>query len=262
MEHVWFTPGIPCPLREEEAEEETGRREREWRKASVSRQREERPRESGWISFFPLEEIFTFSFVDYPRRRRRRLFKSIDARSGGREGGTPRVSVSTWTFVRGRRNASLLSSCRLSNPWRNIPFGSPFPFFPFVTRTMRRRRRRTTTTTSSEEIGVDWEAYAIMSFPPVDAWREEGDATLKNAIRVQRCRRDVSLIPLSPRNLAIFDTRGWDVCAISDRETQTKVDQFRFSICLNRNDRSGIIDRKIMDYPRGYDINWKRSLSR
>lgn len=104
------------------------RREREWRKASVSRQREERPRESGWISFFPLEEIFTFSSVDYHRRRRRRRpFKRVDARSGGKEGGTPRVSVSTWTFVRGRRNASFLSSCRLSNPWRNIPFGSPFP---------------------------------------------------------------------------------------------------------------------------------------
>lgn len=192
------------------------RREREWRKASVSRQREERPRESGWISFFPLEEIFTFSFVDYHRRRRRRRpFKRVDARSGGKEGGTPRVSVSTWTFVRGRRNASLLSSCRLSNPWRNIPFGFPFPspFFLSVTRTMKRRRRRRTT--SSEEIGVDWEAYAIMSFPPVDSRGKR--ATLKNAIRVQRCRRDASLILLSPRNLAIFDTRGWDVRAISER---------------------------------------------
>lgn len=60
-----------------------------------------------WISFFPLEEIFTSSFVDC---RRRLPFKRIDARSGGRKGaGTPRVSVNVGPWQT-QRVASLVLS--------------------------------------------------------------------------------------------------------------------------------------------------------
>lgn len=75
-----------------------------------------------------------------------------------------------------------------------------------------------------------------MSFPPVDTRREEGDATLKNAIRVQRCRRDASLfLPATWQ----FSIREDDfVRAIFDGEAQTKIDQFRSSISLNRREKT------------------------
>lgn len=174
MEHVWFTHGISCAPTKAGRRDERGNdgteSESGGKRASAGKGRRGLENLAAcWISFFPLEKIFTFSSVDY----RRRLFERIDARSGGRRSHeAPHVSVSTW-LVRGRRNASLLvlSFVKLDARSRSVrcPLASlsppPPPFF-LPTTTKRR-----TTMTSREEIGVDWEAYAIMSFPAVESTR-------------------------------------------------------------------------------------------
>ena len=95
-----------------------------------------------WISFFPLEEIFTFSFVDY--RGRLPFQEDRRRRSGGRRNAPPlrpsRVSVSTW-LVRGRDATRRFSSCRLSNATQD-PVSSCVVPFPTVSPSFYRQRQR------------------------------------------------------------------------------------------------------------------------
>lgn len=125
------------------------------------------------------------------------------------------------------------SSCRLSNSTQDlVRCVVPLPRCPpfFLPTTTKRR----TTMTSREEIGVDWEAYAIMSFPAVESTRR-GKRAYQTTRRWRM--RDVSkevegtfpILTFFPStNLAILIRRLDKVLYDVSRETKVSV----FSICV------------------------------
>ena len=196
MEHVWFTHGISCAPTKAGRRDESGNRGTEsesgGKRASAGKGRRGLENLTAcWISFFPLEKIFTFSSVDY----RRRLFKRIDARSGGRRSHeAPHVSVSTW-LVRGRRNASLLVLSFVKLDARSRSVRCPLASLSPVLSTHDDEKKDDDDVEGGNRRRLRSLRDNVLSSSRVDTSGEESvsdDATLKNARRVQRSRGNVS----------------------------------------------------------------------